>query len=141
MSLELKQHLKMSQQLVMTPQLQQAIKLLQLSRMELVDLIRTEMVENPLLEEPGEGEEESRAAFHRLMAQGWTDSLRKMHPDEVIYTFFDYFRNAYGRNAGLRQCGRDPNRTHHGGEDAKLGLALWGGGPCHCEHRQDHRTT
>jgi RNA polymerase sigma-54 factor len=61
MSLELKQHLKMSQQLVMTPQLQQAIKLLQLSRMELVDLIRTEMVENPLLEEPGEGEEESRA--------------------------------------------------------------------------------
>ena len=38
MSLELKQHLKMSQQLVMTPQLQQAIKLLQLSRMELVDL-------------------------------------------------------------------------------------------------------
>jgi RNA polymerase sigma-54 factor len=61
MGLELKQHLKMSQQLVMTPQLQQAIKLLQLSRMELVDLIRTEVTENPLLEEPGEGEEESRA--------------------------------------------------------------------------------
>ncbi len=61
MSLELKQHLKMTQQLVMTPQLQQAIKLLQLSRMELVDLIRTEMTENPLLEEPSEGEEEGRA--------------------------------------------------------------------------------
>jgi RNA polymerase sigma-54 factor len=61
MSLELKQHLKMTQQLVMTPQLQQAIKLLQLSRMELVDLIRTEMTENPLLEDPGEGEEESKA--------------------------------------------------------------------------------
>ena len=61
MSLELKQHLKMTQQLVMTPQLQQAIKLLQLSRMELVDLIRTEITENPLLEEPAEGEEESRA--------------------------------------------------------------------------------
>ena len=61
MGLELKQHLKMTQQLVMTPQLQQAIKLLQLSRMELVDLIRTEVTENPLLEEPGEGEEESRA--------------------------------------------------------------------------------
>src|SRR5512142_378415 len=61
MSLELKQHLKMTQQLVMTPQLQQAIKLLQLSRMELVDLIRTEMTENPLLEEPGEGEEETRS--------------------------------------------------------------------------------
>jgi RNA polymerase sigma-54 factor len=61
MSLELKQHLKMTQQLVMTPQLQQAIKLLQLSRLELVDLIRTELTENPLLEDPAEGEEESRA--------------------------------------------------------------------------------
>ncbi|MDB5747544.1 MAG: xth [Massilia sp.] len=45
---------------------------------------------------------ESREAFHRLVAQGWTDSLRTMHPDEVIYTFFDYFRDAFGRNAGLR---------------------------------------
>jgi len=58
MSLELKQHLKMTQQLVMTPQLQQAIKLLQLSRMELVDLIRTEINENPLLDEAGEEEAE-----------------------------------------------------------------------------------
>ena len=49
--MELKQYLKMSQQLVMTPQLQQAIKLLQLSRMELVDLVREEMVENPVLED------------------------------------------------------------------------------------------
>lgn len=45
---------------------------------------------------------ETRAAFHRLVAQGWTDSLRTMHPGETIYTFWDYFRNAYGRNAGLR---------------------------------------
>ncbi len=45
---------------------------------------------------------ETRDAFHRLVAQGWTDSLRTMHPDEVIYTFWDYFRDAYGRNAGLR---------------------------------------
>jgi RNA polymerase sigma-54 factor len=58
MALELKQHMKMTQQLVMTPQLQQAIKLLQLSRMELVDLIRTEMTENPLLEGADEPEEE-----------------------------------------------------------------------------------
>src|SRR5512138_2941865 len=56
MALELKQSLRMSQQLVMTPQLQQAIKLLQLSRMELVDLIRSEMEQNPVLEEP-DGEE------------------------------------------------------------------------------------
>jgi RNA polymerase sigma-54 factor len=57
MALELKQSLRMSQQLVMTPQLQQAIKLLQLSRLELVDLIRTEMEQNPLLEEPADGAE------------------------------------------------------------------------------------
>jgi exodeoxyribonuclease-3 len=46
--------------------------------------------------------EETRTAFERLMAQGWTDALRKLHPNETIYTFWDYFRNAYGRDAGLR---------------------------------------
>jgi RNA polymerase sigma-54 factor len=51
MSMEIKQVHKLSQQLVMTPQLQQAIKLLQLSRMELVDLVREEMMENPILED------------------------------------------------------------------------------------------
>ena len=51
MSLYMRQELRMSQQLVMTPQLQQAIKLLQLSRPELVDLVRNELLENPLLEE------------------------------------------------------------------------------------------
>lgn len=45
---------------------------------------------------------ETRAAFERLMAQGWLDALRHLHPDETIYTFFDYFRDAYQRNAGLR---------------------------------------
>jgi RNA polymerase sigma-54 factor len=51
MAYELKQSLKLTQQLIMTPQLQQAIKLLQLSRLELVDMIQQEMEENPLLEE------------------------------------------------------------------------------------------
>ena len=45
---------------------------------------------------------EVRAAFHNLVAQGWTDAIRKLYPTEVIYTFFDYFRDAYQRNAGLR---------------------------------------
>jgi len=36
------------------------------------------------------------------VAQGWTDALRTLHPDERIYTFWDYFRNAYGRDVGLR---------------------------------------
>jgi exodeoxyribonuclease-3 len=45
---------------------------------------------------------EVRAAFKRLLSQGWTDAIRKLHPGETIYTFWDYFRNAYARNAGLR---------------------------------------
>jgi exodeoxyribonuclease-3 len=45
---------------------------------------------------------EVRAAFKTLTEQGWTDAIRKLYPNEVIYTFFDYFRNAYQRNAGLR---------------------------------------
>lgn len=45
---------------------------------------------------------ETREAFQKLMSQGWTDAIRKLYPNKTIYTFFDYFRNAYGRNAGLR---------------------------------------
>src|SRR6185503_13544970 len=45
---------------------------------------------------------EVRAAFKTLVSQGWTDAIRKLYPEETIYTFWDYFRNAYGRNAGLR---------------------------------------
>jgi RNA polymerase sigma-54 factor len=51
MPIELRQSLKLTQQPIMTPQLQQAIKLLQLSRMELMDLVRQEEEENPILEE------------------------------------------------------------------------------------------
>ena len=57
MALEIKQNIKLAQQLVITPQLQQAIKLLQLTRMELVDVIQEEMNENPLLEEAETAEE------------------------------------------------------------------------------------
>jgi exodeoxyribonuclease-3 len=45
---------------------------------------------------------EVRAAYFELLEQGWTDALRSLHPGEAIYTFWDYFRNAYARNAGLR---------------------------------------
>lgn len=58
MALEIRQQLKLSQQLVMTPQLQQAIKLLQLSRMELVELVTQELEENPVLDEGIETTEE-----------------------------------------------------------------------------------
>jgi exodeoxyribonuclease-3 len=45
---------------------------------------------------------ETRAAFKKLIDQGWIDAIRKLYPHETIYTFWDYFRNAFGRNAGLR---------------------------------------
>lgn len=45
---------------------------------------------------------EVREAFFRLTGQGWIDTLRAIHPNEIVYTFWDYFRDAYGRNAGLR---------------------------------------
>ena len=45
---------------------------------------------------------EVRALFAKLIKQGWTDAIRTLHPDATIYTFWDYFRNAYARDAGLR---------------------------------------
>jgi exodeoxyribonuclease-3 len=44
----------------------------------------------------------SRDAFRRLLAQGWTDALRTLHPDAAIYTFWDYMRKRWERDAGLR---------------------------------------
>ena len=45
---------------------------------------------------------ESRECYERLLAQGWLDSLRALHPDQRVYTFWDYFRQHWPRNAGLR---------------------------------------
>jgi exodeoxyribonuclease-3 len=45
---------------------------------------------------------ESRAAYAKLVAQGWTDAVRHLHRDEKIFTFWDYFRNAFARNSGIR---------------------------------------
>ena len=44
----------------------------------------------------------SRAAFRRLLDQGWTDAIRTLHPHDRIYTYWDYWRNRWPRNAGLR---------------------------------------
>ncbi|ARP89410.1 exodeoxyribonuclease III [Bordetella genomosp. 9] len=62
-----------------------------------IDVYKPERWVNDALFRP-----ESRAAFHKLIEQGWTDSIRTRHPDARIYTYWDYFRNAYGRDAGLR---------------------------------------
>jgi len=62
-----------------------------------IDVYKPERWVNDALFRP-----ETREAFQRLIAQGWTDAIRTLYPNEVIYTFWDYFRNAYERNAGLR---------------------------------------
>ena len=45
---------------------------------------------------------EPRAQYARLLGQGWTDAIRHLHPDERIFTFWDYWRQAFARDAGLR---------------------------------------
>jgi len=45
---------------------------------------------------------ESRDAYARLLKQGWVDAIRALHPQERVYTFWDYFRNHWERNGGLR---------------------------------------
>jgi len=78
MAIEMRQQMKLTQQLVMTPQLQQAIKLLQLSRIELQDVVRQELEENPVLEEAPELEETretEQVELHESEQQPVTDSV------------------------------------------------------------------
>ncbi|NPA94040.1 MAG: RNA polymerase factor sigma-54 [Thermodesulfobacteria bacterium] len=74
MALELKQNLKLTQQLVMTPQLQQAIKLLQLSRLELIETINQELEANPLLEEATTADLEKNTRGDEQGQEDWADS-------------------------------------------------------------------
>jgi len=62
-----------------------------------IDIYPTKSWDNDALVHP-----KSRAAFARLVKQGWTDALRERHPDERLYTFWHYWRNSFQRNAGLR---------------------------------------
>jgi exodeoxyribonuclease-3 len=61
------------------------------------DIYSTRSWQNDALLQPA-----PRAAYQRLLAQGWTDALRHLHPDAPLYTFWDYLRNRWPRNAGLR---------------------------------------
>jgi exodeoxyribonuclease-3 len=45
---------------------------------------------------------QTRECYQRLLAQGWVDALRHLHPDEAIFTFWDYFRQHWEHNSGLR---------------------------------------
>jgi exodeoxyribonuclease III len=62
-----------------------------------IDIYPTKSWDDDALVQP-----QSRAAYARLLKQGWTDSLRELHPDERIYTFWHYLRHRWERNAGLR---------------------------------------
>src|SRR4029453_11377850 len=62
-----------------------------------IDIYPTSSCDDDALVQP-----ESRAAYARLVGQGWTDAMRKLHPDERLYTFWHYLRQRWQRNAGLR---------------------------------------
>src|SRR3984885_3601978 len=62
-----------------------------------LDIYPTKSCDRNALQQP-----ESRAAYQRLLAQGWTDAIRALHPKEPMYTFWDYMRNRWERDGGLR---------------------------------------
>ncbi|MGK5089999.1 RNA polymerase factor sigma-54 [Bdellovibrionota bacterium FG-2] len=82
MALEIKQSLRLSQQLVMTPQLQQAIKLLQLTRMELAEVVTQEMMENPILEESMESAEGESSEPQEVAAEANTAEAEQIRDEE-----------------------------------------------------------
>lgn len=94
--MEIKQQLRLTQQLIMTPQLQQAIKLLQLSQLELVNTIKQELEANPLLEEVKENE----------VLQ---PSERSMEEKRL----WEYWEN-YLRGSGLKEAGLERERKEEG---------------------------
>ena len=61
------------------------------------DIYATKSYDDNALVQP-----QSRASFKRLLDQGWVDAIRKKHPKETVYTFWDYMRNRWPRDAGLR---------------------------------------
>src|SRR5882672_5387974 len=81
--MEIKQHLRLQQTLVMTPQLQQAIKLLQLSRMELVDMVRDEMLENPILEDSVESGAEQPKKEEPMQAEASEGEAERVGETEM----------------------------------------------------------
>jgi exodeoxyribonuclease-3 len=64
---------------------------------DVADVYNAKSWQNDALLQP-----ESRDAYFRLLAQGWTDAIQKLHPGTPMYTYWDYFRQRWERNAGLR---------------------------------------
>lgn len=115
MAMEMRQQLKMSQQLVMTPQLQQAIKLLQLTRLELQDLVRQELEENPLLEENNElaesGEPDTlETAELELQPEQNTAEFHEVEAGEGTLRDWDSYLDGYNYSSGEQQYGGEEER-------------------------------
>src|SRR5512135_586138 len=109
MALELRQNLKLGLQVRMTPQLQQAIKLLQLTRTELIDQIRQEEEENPVLEEAAEPAAEANpleSSYESLSPA--TPEKQREDDGEMELPPLDWRREAYGR--GSKDAGEDDDR-------------------------------
>ncbi len=108
MALEIKQSLKLSQQLVITPQLQQAIKLLQLSRLELQTMVQNEILENPILEEmpdeegPASEEEVSVTEPAALLHDSKTDKQQEVQTNAEPSQFdWENYLGTYNTHEGM----------------------------------------
>ena len=108
MALELRQQLKLTQQLIMTPQLQMAIKLLQLSRLELMDTIKTELEENPALEEVPDGTSTEQSTEPAEAATAENPEVKEVTIDDKIQEDVDWSNYLDEYNT--------PGRVHHESE-------------------------
>jgi len=112
MALEMRQQMKMTQQLVMTPQLQQAIKLLQLTRIELQDVVRQELEENPMLEEEADTEEtgdaESTDSVEKDVEPGSdADDFHEVETGDDTLRDWDSYLDGYNYSSGEQYSGDD----------------------------------
>ena len=132
MALEQKLHLKLSQKLIMTPSLQQAIKLLQLSKLELQEVLNQELLENPLLEESADEAKQEDADVEAQEKTQTEEEAKAAEPpketekdsfDEIDYDayFQDYIEYGYNPRMGEEHeefpientLTRPPNLTDH----------------------------
>jgi RNA polymerase sigma-54 factor len=108
MAYELKQNLKLSQQLIMTPQLQQAIRLLQLSSLELSDLLQQEINENPVLDEQVEDSDAEREASGETPAgEGEADEPLSGLDNKAEFDWKEYFRSDGKRSSAYNADDRE----------------------------------
>ncbi len=127
MAFDLKQSLKLSQQLLMTPQLQQAIKLLQLSRLELEEFVTQQLTENPVLEEGVSESKEERLQVERERerteteavsetmgeAAGIVDSISGEKPQEMDWEAFSRMQEGAGPSSSTRNQGDSDEFPSH----------------------------